>query len=52
MDFWRVEGDRLAENWVLIDLLDFLAQLGYDVDKVLRFIGSKPPEFFDNLEEE
>jgi steroid delta-isomerase-like uncharacterized protein len=50
MDFWRVEGDKLAENWVLIDILDFLEQLGYDVSNVLRFVGSKPPEFFDNLE--
>jgi hypothetical protein len=29
-----------------------LAQLGYDVGKVLKFIGSKPPEFFEDLEEE
>ncbi len=50
MDFWRVEGDKLVENWVLIDILDFLAQVGYDVEKVLKFIGSKPPEFFDNIE--
>jgi predicted ester cyclase len=50
MDFWRVEGDRLAENWVLIDILDFLGQLGYDVEKVLAFIGSKPPEFFEDIE--
>jgi len=49
MDFWRVEDGKLAENWVLIDILDFLAQLGYDVGKVLEFIGSKSPEFFDNL---
>jgi len=48
MDFWRVEGGKLKENWVLIDILDFLKQLGYDVDKVLKFIGSKPPEFFDD----
>ncbi|MEZ4632896.1 MAG: ester cyclase [Deinococcales bacterium] len=47
MDFWRVEGDKLKDNWVMIDLLDFLAQLGYNVENVLRFIGSKPPEFFD-----
>ena len=24
-----------------------LEQAGYDVNKVLKFIGSKPPEFFD-----
>ena len=50
MDFWRVEGDKLVENWVLIDLLDFLEQVGYDVEKVLKFIGSKPPEFFEEIE--
>ena len=29
-DFWRVEGDRLAENWVMIDMLGILQQLGID----------------------
>ncbi len=51
MDFWRVEDDKLVENWVLIDLLDFLEQLGYDIGNVLKFIGSKPPEFFDENHE-
>jgi hypothetical protein len=23
--------------------------VGYDVNKVLKFIGSKPPEFFDKI---
>lgn len=50
MDFWRVEGDKLAENWVLIDILGLLEQVGYDVEKVLKFIGSKPPEFFEEVE--
>lgn len=50
MDFWRVEGDKLVENWVMIDLLDFLEQAGYDVHKVLKFIGSTPPEFFEAFE--
>jgi len=49
MDFWRLEGDKLKESWVLIDILDFLEQLGYDVEKVLRFIGTKPPEFFEDF---
>ena len=31
MDFWRRDGDRLAENWVMIDIPDLLAQLGLDV---------------------
>lgn len=47
-DFWRVENDKLVENWVLIDILDFLEQLGYNITNVLRFIGSKDPSFFDN----
>ena len=47
MDFWRVEGDKLVENWVMIDILDFLAQLGYDVNKILKYIGSKTPEYFE-----
>lgn len=50
MDFWRIEGGKLVENWVLIDILDFLGQVGYDVENVLKFIGSKPPSFFDEVE--
>lgn len=53
MDFWYVEVDeengerKLAKNLVLIDILGVLEQCGYDVKKVLKFVGSKPPEFFD-----
>lgn len=47
MDIWRREGDKLVENWVMIDLLDFLAQAGYDVAKVLRYLGEKGPAYFD-----
>ena len=50
MDFWQVKGDKLELNWVLFDILGFLEQVGYDIDKVLAFIGSKPPEFFDSVE--
>jgi predicted ester cyclase len=56
MDFWRVEVDeesgerKLAENLVLIDILGVVEQCGYDVNKVLKFIGSKPPEFFEEVE--
>jgi hypothetical protein len=28
MDFWRREGNLLAENWVFIDLPDLLLQMG------------------------
>lgn len=31
LDFWRVEGDLIRENWVLIDLLSVYRQLGVDV---------------------
>jgi predicted ester cyclase len=31
MDFWRREGDLLAENWVFIDMIDLLQQIGVDV---------------------
>ena len=56
MDFWRVEVDeetgerKLAENLVLIDILGVLEQCGYDVNKVLKFVGSKPSEFFEDVE--
>jgi predicted ester cyclase len=36
MDFWRREGDRLAENWVFIDKIDLLQQMGVDVFDRLR----------------
>ncbi|MDX1522086.1 MAG: ester cyclase [Anaerolineae bacterium] len=54
MDFWRIaeeDGERkLAENLVLIDILGVLEQAGYDVNKVLKFVGSKSPEFFEKVE--
>jgi predicted ester cyclase len=31
LDFWRVEGDLIRENWVLIDMLSVYHQLGIDV---------------------
>lgn len=31
LDFWRLEGDLIRENWVLVDLLDAYRQLGIDV---------------------
>jgi hypothetical protein len=36
LDFWRVEGSLIRENWVLIDLLDVYRQLGLDVFARLR----------------
>jgi len=31
LDFWRLEGGLIRENWVLVDLLDVYHQLGVDV---------------------
>ena len=31
IDWWRREGDRLAENWVFVDLPHFFDQLGVDL---------------------
>lgn len=31
LDFWRMEGGLIRENWVLVDLLDLYSQIGVDV---------------------
>ncbi|MBR9754183.1 MAG: ester cyclase [Gammaproteobacteria bacterium] len=31
LDFWRCEGGRIRENWVLVDLMDIYHQVGVDV---------------------
>ena len=36
VDIWRREGDRLVENWVMIDIIDVLKQLGHDVFSMLE----------------
>ncbi|MEO0561609.1 MAG: ester cyclase [Chloroflexota bacterium] len=36
MDWWRRDGDKLAENWVLIDLLDMVRQIGADPFAALK----------------
>ena len=36
MDFWRRDGDALAENWVMIDIPDLLQQMGIDVFARMR----------------
>lgn len=36
LDFWRVEGGKIRENWVLVDLLDIYNQLGLDVFTRMR----------------
>jgi len=39
-DFWRRDGDQLAENWVFVDMLHFLLQLDCDV---LALGADSPP---------
>lgn len=41
MDFWRRQDDRLAENWVMIDIPDLLAQMGIDVFERMRVLGQR-----------
>ena len=36
LDFWRIENGRIRENWVLVDILDVLDQLGIDTFARLR----------------
>ena len=36
LDFWRMEGGLIRENWVLVDLLDLYNQVGVDVFARLR----------------
>ncbi|MDU8910831.1 ester cyclase [Aestuariicoccus sp. MJ-SS9] len=31
MDFWKVEGGKIVDNWVMVDFPHVLAQLGRDV---------------------
>lgn len=42
LDFWRIENDRIRENWVLIDLLDVWDQLGVDVLARMRELVDGP----------
>ena len=38
MDFYRVENDLIAENWVPIDIINILLQMGVDVFARLRHL--------------
>jgi predicted ester cyclase len=43
MDFWRREGELLAENWVFIDIPELLLQMGIDLfERADEF--RRPPE--------
>jgi predicted ester cyclase len=43
LDFWRVEGDKIRENWVLVDLLHVYDQLGVDVLARMREFNKARP---------
>lgn len=43
MDFWRRDGSRLAENWVMIDIPDLLRQMGIDVFERMRVLQQRTP---------
>ena len=44
LDFWRIEGGLIRENWVMVDILDAHRQLGVDVFARLReFNKSRVP---------
>lgn len=40
MDFWKRSDDLLDENWVFIDLVDLLGQMGFDVFQRLADAGA------------
>ncbi len=43
LDFWRVEGGRIRENWVLVDLLDAMAQVSVDpLARMREFNKARP----------
>lgn len=42
MDFYRLDGDRIRENWVPIDILHILKQLGFDVLARLGHLRGNP----------
>jgi predicted ester cyclase len=42
MDFYRTDGDLIAENWVPIDIIDVLRQLGVDVFERMRHREGQP----------
>lgn len=41
VDVYRRDGDRLAENWIFIDMLHYLKLLGVDILERCRHIGTQ-----------
>lgn len=51
LDFWRLDGDKIRENWVLVDLLDIYNQLGVDVfDRLREFNKARSSGPLNSLE--
>ncbi|MFC4973623.1 ester cyclase [Halomonas beimenensis] len=42
MDFYRLDGDRIAENWLPMDVLGMAAQMGNDLLARLRHLTGHP----------
>ena len=42
MDFYRINNGRIAENWVPIDIIHCLLQMGFDVFSRLKHLQGKP----------
>ena len=42
MDFWRRDNGYLDENWVMIDLIDLLSQMGLDVFARMAVVNTRP----------
>jgi hypothetical protein len=43
VDLYRREGDKLAENWIFIDLLHFCAMQGVDLLERVRHQATESP---------
>lgn len=42
MDFYRIEGDKIVENWIPLDILDLLKQMGHDVFERMAHLRGNP----------
>ena len=43
MDFYRFDGDKIAENWVPIDIIDIALQMGVDLFARVRHMSGQHP---------
>jgi hypothetical protein len=42
MDFYRLEGDKIAENWVPMDVIHIALQMGVDLFARARHMTGQP----------